>query len=773
MRFIFSAVTGIILLAAIIFFAVPLFISAEDVRNQLFAQVESATGYRLRVDGPVKISMFPSLDLVAEDVGISQPASGDTGEFATAQKLRFGLMLRGLLSGKVQMTELTLVDPVIAPPQSLAAEAPAPEGPESGAGTLADTLRNLSLDKLVIENGTVILPESQGTPGKRIEALMLEASLPSIDDPLTFDAAATVDGKTFQAEGSIGSFGRFIEGAAVPVSFALDAPSYIDQRANFTGTAGYTQGALTVSQFSATAGNDKLTGESASYKDDVLTLNQVVANYEGNVFAGSAVYKDDVLMANPITIEAGGHTLTGGVTARLSDAVPAVGLSLTADTLDLNKLLGNEAGTASTGGSSAGGAAGWSDAPIDFSPLKAVNANFKLAIGGLIYDKITVSSATIDGTLSGGKLALQVPSFTLYNGSGTATAVVDASGKVPAHRLQMSLSGVDAHSFLSDAVAFRNIEGKGAANLDLTASGGSQRAIVSNLNGTAALQFTEGAIRGTNLINTLRNVATGVVTGWQLNEEARTAFTTLGATFNVANGQATTEDLQLKGPLLQMGGTGTIDLPAKTLKFRVNPMVLASAESQDGKASHLGFPVPVAISGPWASPKIYPDIAGVLENPVAAYQQLNKLGGGLIALPAGLVGIDTGEGGLVEKGTAIPSALTRGAIEGLGQILGGKKRNEQADDLPLEGQPQQDMPEMQPAAATPQGEPPQDLSGGQPAEAMPASEAPAGAPVEAAQEPADAGQAAAPVAEEQKPKRKRRSESKDAAEQLLQGIFGN
>ena len=113
---------------------------------------------------------------VAEDVGIAQPAAGVDAEFATAKKLKFGLMLTGLLDGKMRMTEVTLIDPVIAVPsaptkpvvgkQAVGAEGDRPGG--SRAPKVAKQLSSLSLDKLVIENGTVILPPSGQMPGKRI-----------------------------------------------------------------------------------------------------------------------------------------------------------------------------------------------------------------------------------------------------------------------------------------------------------------------------------------------------------------------------------------------------------------------------------------------------------------------------------------------------------------------------------------------------------------------------------------------------------------------------
>ena len=111
MRFIFSALTLVVVIAAVLFFAGPLLFSADEVRDKLLAQVESMTGYRLRVDGPVKLSLFPSLHLTAEDVGVARTATPED-EIATAQKLRVDLVLSALWNGKVQLTELTLIDPV-------------------------------------------------------------------------------------------------------------------------------------------------------------------------------------------------------------------------------------------------------------------------------------------------------------------------------------------------------------------------------------------------------------------------------------------------------------------------------------------------------------------------------------------------------------------------------------------------------------------------------------------------------------------------------------
>ena len=78
-----------------------------------------------------------------------------------------------------------------------------------------------------------------------------------------------------------------------------------------------------------------------------------------------------------------------------------------------------------------------------------------------------------------------------------------------------------------------------------------------------------------------------------------------------------------------MTGAGTIDLGAKTLAFRVEPKLVMTTEGQGRAADPVGLGIPVVIDGPWAEPRIYPDMAGILDNPDAAYAKLKEMGKGL------------------------------------------------------------------------------------------------------------------------------------------------
>ena len=568
----------------------------------------------------------------------------------------------------------------------------------------------------------MILPASGGKPGKQIGALMLEASLPAIEDPLSFDMKAVLDGKRLRAAGSIGSLGHFLDGVATPVSLAIDAPSYLADSLALAGTATYKGGTLTLNPFTAKAGANSVTG---------------IATYSGKTFA-----------LNQLTAKVGGSTFAGAVSADLSGDIPYIAAALNGQTLNLDTLMGKPGGSARSAGGGVA-ASGWSDAKIDFSPLRAVNAKLKLSFGQLISGAVTAGPIGIQATLSGGKLNAELANFKLYNGTGNASLSVDASGAAPKQALRLSLAKFDAYGFLKDAAGFQSIEGTGAIAIDLTASGTSQRAMVSALNGTAKLEFTDGAIRGMNIAKTMRSLTTGILAGWEESGTEKTDFAALGASFVVAKGQAQTSDLHLAGPLVRMTRAGNVDLPTQALKFRVEPQVVASLEGQGGKTDLKGLSVPVVIAGPWAKPSIYPDIAGILQNPAAAYQQLNKLGGGLVSLPgAGSLG-STGSiaGGLIQNGKLNKGALQEGAIKGLGQLLGNQGGGAQA---PVVDQQPVDPAQVQPKPDQPKAKLKSSADGG-------AADGKKGKKRQAAQPDAGADQTLAPEA---------------AAQQFMQNFLG-
>ena len=63
-----------------------------------------------------------------------------------------------------------------------------------------------------------------------------------------------------------------------------------------------------------------------------------------------------------------------------------------------------------------------------------------------------------------------------------------------------------------------------------------------------------------------------------------------------------------------------------------------TTEGQGRAADPVGLGIPVVIDGPWAEPRIYPEMAGILDNPDAAYAKLKEMGKGLFGASGGGLG---------------------------------------------------------------------------------------------------------------------------------------
>jgi AsmA protein len=213
---------------------------------------------------------------------------------------------------------------------------------------------------------------------------------------------------------------------------------------------------------------------------------------------------------------------------------------------------------------------------------------------------------------------------------------------VPSHTLRLDLVGVRALPLLTNTAGFSAIDGQMQARIDVRGHGGNLQAIMSSLSGAVDLAVQDGEIRNVNVAKMIRTLGANIVKGWQADKDERTDLSQLTGFFRIENGRASADNLRLLGPLVRVSGTGAIDLGAKTLNLRLDPRLVMSLEGQGGTANPLGFGVPIVAEGTWAEPRIYPNMAGILDNPEAAYARLNEIGAGLFGTKTGQAG-NTGQ----------------------------------------------------------------------------------------------------------------------------------
>jgi AsmA protein len=271
----------------------------------------------------------------------------------------------------------------------------------------------------------------------------------------------------------------------------------------------------------------------------------------------------------------------------------------------------------------------WSNAPIDLKGLNYVDAQIRISAAALDIGEAQFAPAALDAMLAGGVFKANVSNLGAYGGLANGDLIVDASADDPAYALRSDLAGVRALPLLKNAAGFDRLDGKLQAKIAVRGSGASLRAIMSSLGGTVFANFQDGAIRGLNVAQMIRSLTSGTLSGWQDTRDQSTDLAQLAASFRVEKGQAATSDLNLVGPLVRMTGAGAVDLATKSLAFRVEPKLVMTTEGQGRASDPVGLGIPVVIDGPWAEPRIYPDMAGILDHPEDAYAKLKQMGQGL------------------------------------------------------------------------------------------------------------------------------------------------
>ncbi|MDN5000798.1 AsmA family protein [Bradyrhizobium sp. GCM10027634] len=318
----------------------------------------------------------------------------------------------------------------------------------------------------------------------------------------------------------------------------------------------------------------------------------------------------------------------------------------------------------------------WSDAPIDVSGLNYVDAQLRISANEAVIGEARLAPLALDAKLAGGILKAGTANLGAYGGQVSGEVILDATTGAPSFAMHSDLVGVRALPLLQGLAEFDRIDGKLQAKLALRSAGTSQRTLMANMQGTAFVNFQDGAIRGINVAQMIRSLTSGTLTGWQDGEAQNTDLSQLSASFRIDKGQAVTTDLNLIGPLVRVTGAGTIALDTKMMGFRVEPKLVMTTQGQGRASEPVGFGIPVMITGAWSQPRIYPDMAGVLDNPDAAYAKLREMGKGLFGPDgAGLSNIlnSFGLGGTAPNaGNTNPQVQQQGQGQAQNNLLGGQ-----------------------------------------------------------------------------------------------------
>lgn len=493
-------------------------------------------------------------------------------------------------------------------------------------GLTADRIRNsANLQGTVgIREGRLplaALADAQDRTANDITGLTLDAKVRDIGKPVDLTGKLAWRGQavTFKSQVAPASFlaGGSVADASGPISLSVSS-KYLE--GSISGTVG--GGGTFKGQVSATSPSvDKLMqwlgqGASRSLQDFA---------FKGDVDAGPKQFS-----FQKATIALNGVKASGQGSVKLGEPL-TIRTSLNFAKLDFAALAGSGGATA-TGKQKPGAA---TDAPIDLSFLKGLDAKVDIQADKLGYGKVFAGPVATNLTVADGKAHLSVPQSPFYGGTIAADMTADGSQDAASLDLNTAIAGAAAAPLLRDAADFDRIEGTLDATVAVSGAGKTTKSLARSLGGKAAAKFSDGAFRGIDIAEVYNNLVGLLAGGFKQDQAKKTTFTELGASFAIANGVAQTTDISLLGPLVRMDGSGRIDLADQTLDIRLNPRVVASLSGQGGDVAVNGIGVPVVVQGLLFAPRAYPDLSALAKDPQGALDMLSRLG-----LPTGKLKLD-------------------------------------------------------------------------------------------------------------------------------------
>jgi len=266
---------------------------------------------------------------------------------------------------------------------------------------------------------------------------------------------------------------------------------------------------------------------------------------------------------------------------------------------------------------------------IDLAGLKGKTVSGKLAIGALTAKRAKLENVKAEIKLDGGKLEIAPHSAGLYGGTLSGALVADSNGNNI--HVKETAQNVALGALLRDLAQKDVLEGRGNVTLDVQTTGGTVTALKKALGGNARVEMKDGAIKGINLADSVRNVKSALGAKQSKPDAAqKTDFSEMSASFKIANGVAHNDDLKAASPFLRLGGAGNLDIGNNTIDYLAKATLAATTKGQGGRdASNVaGVTVPVKLSGALDNPSWAVDYSALLSGAAGSVTEIGKKGAG-------------------------------------------------------------------------------------------------------------------------------------------------
>ncbi|RKF16428.1 AsmA family protein [Roseovarius spongiae] len=599
MKFLLKLI-GFVLIAAVVALGAVFFLPGDRVAQIAADRITAMTGRKVEMTGDTTISFYPVLGISTGATTIANADWSKEGPMLRAQSFKVGVDPLALIRGEIRITGLEAVSPAIMLERAkdgrvnweLGVEGVAPSGQsDGGSGGEARSRRlALTLDRALITDASVTMIDHAAGTRQTMKGMDLDLRWPDYEGEATFKAVLRPASEAITLDGRIGKVGALIAGRISDLRVNAATRS---GKLSFDGRGSTTP---------ELAGRLDLDLEDTSQFLAALGLGaaDIPDGFGRSIRGGANVTLTEGmrLSLRDLALGLDQNQFSGAADVFLGGARPHVTAQLGAGALDLSALNASGAGGGGDGGDGGGGAVsdGWSKAPIDASAVGLADAEISLAASGIDFGGLKFGATRVLATIDRSRAVFQFKELKGYGGDVTGQFVVNNRSGLSVGG-DLRAAGIDMERLLTDAAGITRFATTGQAHLEFLGVGQSIDAIMHSLSGSLSLSTGRGVISGFDLDKLMRG---GKGTG------GTTVFDEMSASFTMKDGDMRGDDLKMRLPLASATGKGRIGLGARDIDYVFTPVLL---DGGDGK----GFAIPVKIRGPWADPRIWPDIEDAID----------------------------------------------------------------------------------------------------------------------------------------------------------------
>ncbi len=525
-------------------------------------RVKAATGRELTVRGSADLKLSLQPRLVLTDVALSNAPWGKAPQMLSAKQLELEVALMPLISRRFELVEIDLVGPVIALETNAKGEGnwefgQAASGGPAAASSTPGAAMAFGVGNVAITDGT--LTYRDGATGG-VTTVSINRFFVRARDPQSPIAA--------QLQGKVNDVPMALEGTLGPLASLLAKrwPYPVSLKGQVNGQP--------------TQLTTKVRAQDQTYALDDLQLAYGALALTGEF-----------------------SVVTGGARPRLLFNLAAPSLATASLPLPVAAGAKAPAGAAKTPSRFV-----FPETPVDFAPLRLVDARGSLHVGRLMLaGGRPLDNLRLQLALNGGRLEISPFSAAIYGGTVTGSVTIDASrAGTSTVALAVAGKGLDLGALLAAAGHPRDVRGgKSELNVNLTMRGGSPHAWASSASGIVRLVVGPASLvnpksgpesafeRLAQAVNPLRT------------SEPSTELTCAVVRLPLQDGIARVDrSIAMETRQLGVSASGTLDFRNETLDFAFAPKVRKGIPIDIPNLAQL-----VRFSGPFASPQVRVDAA--------------------------------------------------------------------------------------------------------------------------------------------------------------------